>query len=129
MTGPRSTGVRPAMSEDEVLGGLLDAFALAGWRYWHVRRSDRALWMGVRGWPDVTALPPRLGGPLLVLEVKGPRGVLSEAQAVWIALLHRAGVTTGVIRPSGYDRALALIIAGDASPASWEWAFLSTPRA
>ena len=111
------------MTEDELQSGLLDAFKLAGWRYWHARRSDHALWQGHRGWPDITALPPRLDGPLLALELKGSNGALTEDQATWLALLHRAGVTTAVIRPARYDRALGLILAGDSSAPSWEWAF------
>lgn len=111
------------MSEDELVGGLLEAFALAGWVYWHVRRSDRALWMGVKGWPDITALPPRLTGPLLMIEAKAGPGRLSPEQARWLALLHRAGNTTAIIKPDGYDRALELIVKGDSSREAWEWAF------
>lgn len=111
------------MSEDELLSGLLDAMRLSGWRFWHARRSDHALWQGDRGWPDITALPPRLDGPLLVLEVKSLHGALTEDQARWLALLHRGGVTTGIVRPARYDRALGLILAGDLRAESWEWAF------
>ena len=118
-----AAGQLPAMSEDELLSGILDALKLAGWRYWHARRSDHALWQGDRGWPDVTAIPPRLNGPLLVLELKSLNGALTEDQARWLALLHRAGVTTAVIRPARYNRALALILAGDSSRVAWEWAF------
>ena len=113
----------PAMTEDELVGGLLDAMALSGWHYWHVRRSDRALWMGEKGWPDITALPPRLNGPLLVIEAKSAHGVLSEEQGRWLALLHRTGVTTAIIRPPRYDRALHLILDGTSNPFDWEWAF------
>jgi hypothetical protein len=111
------------MTEDQLISGLMDALHLAGWRYWHIRRSDRGLWMGDRGWPDITALPPRLDGPLLVIEAKSHRGALTEEQARWLALLHRAGVTTAVIRPARYDRAIHHILDGDSSQASWEWAF------
>lgn len=111
------------MSEDQLVGGLLDAFALAGWSYWHVRRSDRALWMGSPGWPDITALPPVIGRPLLVIECKADRGTITPAQATWIARLHRAGITAAVIRPRDYDRALGLIVARSSDPEAWEWAF------
>jgi hypothetical protein len=117
------TATLPAMSEDQLLTGLLDAMKLSGWRYWHARRSDHALWQGHRGWPDVTALPPKLDGPLLVIECKAANGALTEEQGQWLALLHRAGITTAVVRPSRYDRALGLILAGDSSQAAWEWAF------
>ena len=58
------------MTEDQLVAGLTDAMHLAGWHWWHIRRSDRALWMGTKGWPDITALPPRHDGPLLVIEAK-----------------------------------------------------------
>ena len=112
------------MTEDELLGGLMDALALTGWSAWHVRRSDRAVWQGQPGWPDITAMPP-MSRRLLVIEVKGANGALTAAQGRWLALLHRAGITAAVVRPAGYDRALALILAGDASPGSWEWAGLA----
>ena len=122
--GPgRRVAGRGLVTEDELIAGLMDAMALSGWVYWHVRRSDRALWMGVRGWPDITALSPRLNGPLLLIEAKSPKGVITPDQARWMALLHRSGHTTALVRPAGYDRALGLILAGDSSQASWEWAF------
>ena len=113
----------PLMTEDQMVSGLMDAMHLAGWRYWHIRRSDRGLWMGHKGWPDISALPPRLDGPLLVIEAKSHRGALTPEQGQWLALLHRAGVTTAVIRPNRYDRALHLILDGRSDAASWEWAF------
>jgi hypothetical protein len=111
------------MTEDQLVAGLLDAFGLSGWKAWHVRRSDRGLWMGAKGWPDITALPPQLGRPMLVLEAKSDRGVLAVEQAQWLIRLHRAGVTAAVVRPAGYDRALGLIVAHASSPEAWEWAF------
>ena len=111
------------MTEDQLINGLLDALALAGWHAWHIRRSDRGLLMGEKGWPDITALPRVVGRPLLVIEAKTDRGALTQEQARWIATLHRAGVTAVVIRPRDYDRALGLIVAGTSSPESWDWAF------
>jgi len=111
------------VTEDELVGGLLDAMKLTGWRYWHARRSDHALWVGTQGWPDITALSPRLDSALLVIECKSDLGRLTDEQARWIARLHYAGITTAVIRPAGYDRALRLILAGDSSTAAWDWAF------
>jgi hypothetical protein len=111
------------LTEDELLSGILDAMRLAGWRFWHARRSDHAIWQGDRGWPDVTALPPRGDGPLLVIECKAANGSLTEEQGRWLALLYRAGVTTAIVRPTRYDRALGLILAGDSTKEAWEWAF------
>jgi hypothetical protein len=111
------------MTEDQLIAGLLDAFALAGWAAWHMRRSDRGLLMGRPGWPDITALPRTVGRPLLVIEAKSSRGALTAEQAMWLMRLHHAGITTAVIRPSSYDRAVALILEGDSGPGAWEWAF------
>jgi hypothetical protein len=114
------------VTEDELVSGLLEAFGLAGWTAWHARRSDHALWTGTegaKGWPDITALPAKLGRPLLVIEAKSERGVLSADQSRWLLRLHRAGVTAAVVRPAGYDRALGLIVAGTSDPGAWEWAF------
>jgi hypothetical protein len=111
------------MSEDQLISGLLEALSLGGWKAWHMRRSDRGLLMGAPGWPDITALPRVVGRPLLVIEAKTGRGVLTAEQARWIVQLHRAGITAVVIRPAGYDRALGLIVAGTSDPDAWEWAF------
>ena len=111
------------MTEDDLVAGLLDALTVAGWQAWHVRRSDRALWQGTPGWPDLTALPPRGRGPLLVIEAKSDGGRVTEQQAVWLVRLHQAGCTAALIRPPDYERAVDLILAGDASAEAWAWAF------
>jgi hypothetical protein len=111
------------MTEDQLVHGLADAMSLAGWTWWHVRRSDRALWMGTKGWPDISALPPRHDGPLLVIEAKSAHGVVTPEQGRWLSLLHRAGVTAAVIRPKHYDRALHLVLDGTSRRDDWEWAF------
>lgn len=112
----------PAMTEDELVTGLLDAFGIAGWSAWHVRRSDRAIWMGTPGWPDITACPPN-PGPMLVLEAKSATGRVSGAQATWLVQCHQRGITAAVLRPADYDRALKLILSVDSSPEAWAWAF------
>jgi VRR-NUC domain len=121
------TPVTVVMTENQMVEGLLDAFAATGWRAWHVRRSDRALWQGDPGWPDITALPKPnangLQGPLLAIEVKGANGRLSDHQAAWLFRLTAAGVTAVVIRPDDYDRALYLVMQGDSRMKSWQWAF------
>lgn len=114
--------VKAAITEDEVVTGLLDAMGLTGWAAWHARRSDRAIWQGTPGWPDITAVPPG-PGPLLVIEVKSSRGAVTETQAQWLVRLHRRGVTCAVVRPVDYDRALDLILAGKSDRVDWEWAF------
>jgi len=111
-----------AMSEDDLLVGLMEAMLISGWRCTHVRRSDRALTMGSPGWPDIAATPPH-GGPLLVIEAKSDTGSVSDDQARWLVALAQGGTTTALIRPSGYDRAVALILAGVSERDSWAWAW------
>ena len=97
------------MTEDELLTGITDALTLGGWRWWHIRRSDRALLMGHRGWPDVTAVK---AGRLLLLEAKTARGLVENDQWEWLGRLRSAGIDARVVRPADYD-ALVAELTGD----------------
>lgn len=110
-----------AMTEDELLTGLVEAMTLAGWRWTHARRSDKALMMGSAGLPDILAIPPMHRGPVLAIETKSAGGRLSEDQATWMVRLLQAGVTAAVVRPDDYDRALELILAGVSDRDAWAW--------
>lgn len=110
------------MTEDDLLVGLMDGMMLAGWSAWHIRRSDRALLMGARGWPDITGCPPN-AGPILVIECKAEAGKVTESQAAWLVRCAQRGVTAAVVRPRDYDRALQLVLACDSRPDAWRWAF------
>ncbi len=112
----------PAMTEDDLMTGLLDAMRLAGWRAMHIRRSDLALVMGAQGWPDIFAIPPR-DGPALAIETKSQAGHLSTDQGAWLVRLLQAGVTSAVVRPADYDRALDLILAGVSGRDDWAWSW------
>ena len=109
-----------AMREDDLLAGLTEAMTLAGWRWTHVRRSDRALVMGSKGWPDIVAIPP-VAGPVLVIEAKADLGRLTDDQGFWLVRLLQSGVTAAVVRPVDYDRALDLILAGTSGRDAWAW--------
>lgn len=97
------------MTEDELLEGITDALTLAGWRWFHIRRSDRAQVMGMQGWPDVFAVHAarriQLG-----LELKTEDGRLDFEQGQWLHGLNQAGLSCVVIRPSDYDRILRVIL-------------------
>jgi len=108
------------MTEDDLLTGLTEAMTLAGWRWTHVRRSDRALSMGARGVPDILAIPP-IAGPVLAIETKANQGVLTDDQGAWLVRLLQAGVTVAVVRPVDYDRALDLVLAGVSAREAWAW--------
>lgn len=59
-----------------------------------------------RGWPDLTLYRERPDGTgeLVLIELKAERGIVSEAQQMWIERLRRVpGVSwAGVVRPSDW---------------------------
>lgn len=78
-----------------------DLLSVHGWLWSHVRpaRTKKGGWVtpesGTPGGPDYRAVKARR---LLFLEVKDGRGVVSEAQAVWIAALSMVpGVEVEVV--------------------------------
>lgn len=97
-----------AMTEDELLAGVTDALTIGGWRWFHVRRSDKALTMGATGWPDIFAIHPHRGA--MALELKRAGGRLDPEQAVWIAWLNMAGIPARVVEPRDYDLILSVIL-------------------
>lgn len=99
----------PVMSEDELLTGLTDALTLAGWRWFHMRRSDAAIVQGSQGWPDLFAVHPtrRLA---LAMETKSDSGRLTPDQAAWLAMLDLVGIPAVMVRPDDYDRMLNVIL-------------------
>lgn len=111
---PVSRETLRAMTEDELLQGITDALTIAGWRWFHVRRSDLAVVQGHQGWPDVFAVHPLRPRVALVMELKTATGQLTGDQGAWIALLRLAGLEAVVIRPDDYDRILAVILDGRA---------------
>jgi hypothetical protein len=89
-----------AASEEEVLLAVTDALSLRGWRWHHVRRSDRALQQGHGGFPDVIAVK---GQRLIVAELKGWKGRVTSDQGEWLEAFRRAGAEWWVVRPSILD--------------------------
>lgn len=77
--------VDAAMSEESLLLVITEALTLFGWRWSHVRRSDRALTMGHKGLPDVVAARKERNGlaEVLFIELKSDKGQLSEDQWAW----------------------------------------------
>jgi hypothetical protein len=100
-----------AWTEEHVLSGLLDTFALAGWLTYHSRRSDLGVVQGTgaRGLPDIIAVQPDTG-ELVVIECKAENGRLSHEQFAWVWALRSAGVRTVVARPADYDRCISAIL-------------------
>src|SRR5688500_7334273 len=89
-----------AMTEDELLQAITEVATLAGWRWHHVRRSDKALQMGHAGYPDLTMAR---GGELLFYELKRTGGKPTTEQWEWLDALAEAGVTAEVVEPADLD--------------------------
>ena len=88
-----------AMTEDELVGAVLDLLGWYGWRVTHHRRSDRAITQGDPGEPDIRAVRD---GRALWIECKSARGRLSPEQAAWLtAYAQVPGCICRVMRP--YD--------------------------
>lgn len=98
-----------AISEEELLITITDALTLYGWRWHHVRRSDRALQMGHAGFPDVCAARK---GRVLFLELKSAGGTLTEDQRSWgreLAPWLSHDVSWMVVYPQDLDVVLVLL--------------------
>jgi hypothetical protein len=102
-----------AMTEDELLGAVLELAALTGWRRFHIRpgMDRRGRWstplQGDPGWPDVVLVRD---GRLLALELKSERGRPTSDQRAWLTALSTVpGVTALLVRPSDWPRVQALL--------------------
>ena len=97
------------MTEDELLAGILDACAVGGWRFHHIRRSDLALQQGQGGFPDIFALHPERG-LAFVAELKAEHGRLEPLQRDWLEAFDRCGIRACVLRPNAYDETVRWLI-------------------
>lgn len=112
-TVERISGGAMPTTEDELLLGLCEALTLAGWRWTHVRRSDRAVIMGHFGVPDLIAVHPTRQ-LILAWELKGPRGVANGEQVAWLAAFApHPTVDARIIYPRDYDAALRIVLGFD----------------
>jgi hypothetical protein len=98
------------MTEDELLTAIGDALSLTGRRWMHIRRSDQAVSMGTRGFPDVVAV---VGDTLLLWELKGETGVRTPEQVWWANGLQGCRrVQYRLVRPDDLDSVLGILLAG-----------------
>ena len=88
------------MSEDNLLQAVVEAASLLGWRWHHIRRSDKAVQMGHAGFPDLLLVREHR---LVSIELKTHKGRVTPEQQEWLDALRAAGVQTLVIRPSDLD--------------------------
>lgn len=100
-----------AMTEDELLTAITEAATYRGWRWHHVRRSDKAQQMGHSGFPDLVLARK---GRVLFLELKREHGVVAPDQRAWLGELAPAigredQVVALVVYPASLDNVLALL--------------------
>jgi len=95
----------PAMSEDDLLRGVIDLARCTGYRVCHFR-PGRTAWgwrtpiMGDPGFPDVAIAGH---GRCIVAELKSSSGTVDPDQAAWHAALVEAGVEAYVWRPEHWE--------------------------
>lgn len=99
-----------SMSEEQLLQAITDAATLYGWKWHHVRRSDKALQMGDAGFPDLVLAR---SGRVIFLELKRASGVVSPDQVAWLEALEPEDGTVRnprahLVRPVDLD---ALLVA------------------
>jgi len=76
---------------------IIDAARVLGWLTYHTFDSRRS----AAGFPDLILVR---GNRMLAIEVKGPRGRVSEAQQAWLELLNDVpGVHALVAYPDDWE--------------------------
>ena len=90
------------MTEEELLTAITEAATYLGWRWHHIRRSDKALQQGHSGFPDLVLAK---GQRVYFLELKAAKGTTTPDQEAWIEALPGAYV----IRPADLDRVLSVL--------------------
>lgn len=73
------------MSEDELLRAITEAATYGGWRWHHIRRSDKAIQQGHSGFPDLVLAK---GGVTLFLELKREGAQPRPDQLAWLDALN-----------------------------------------
>lgn len=105
-----------AVPERDLMTNFMDAAGLLGWKVMHISDSRRMVNRGGRveivgdadckGWPDVFLCHPATGR-VMAVEVKKETGKLTDDQVDWLEALDDCSVETFVLRPSGWDAAIA----------------------
>lgn len=91
-----------AMTEEELLVAITEAATFLGWRWHHVRRSDKAIQQGHSGFPDLVLAKE---GRVYFLELKSKAGQPTPDQLAWCEALPNAYVIT----PRDLDRVLSVL--------------------
>ena len=100
----------PRVTEKDFLQQVLSLAQLKGWLTAHFRpaMNTRGQWMTAvqgdgAGFPDLVLVRPP---EILFVELKGPKGRLSEAQRVWLIKLGECqseSMTVHVWKPADWD--------------------------
>ncbi len=100
ITAPHYQGNLTERQFQRLVTDMADAL---GWSWHHETYSLGS----APGYPDLTLVHPRHG--VVWLELKTPRGKISEAQRLWIARLREAGQHADIVYPSDLDRVESLL--------------------
>lgn len=99
-------------TEEHFTNAAVDLFRMNGWLVHHDRGEMRRHIQGDVGFPDIFAVRlPRAGAwPLTIVaaELKMPKGIVSDAQKVWLRTLEARGIRAYVWRPSDWDEIVAV---------------------
>lgn len=112
VTSSRAAEQAHRMTEDELMGGLMECLSLGGWRWTHIRDS-RGITQGFEGLPDLFAVHPDVDEALL-WECKSDSGRLTPEQAAWLQVGRGRVIDSRIIRPTDYDHAIRLILGAPA---------------
>lgn len=91
-----------SMTEEQLLEAITEAATFLGWRWHHIRRSDKAIQQGHSGFPDLILAK---GRRIYCLELKSGRGQPTPDQLAWLEALPSAYL----IGPSDLDRVLSVL--------------------
>lgn len=90
------------MTEEQLLEAITEAATFLGWRWHHIRRSDKAIQQGHSGFPDLILAKE---GRIYCLELKSGKGQPTPDQLAWLEALPSAYL----IGPSDLDRVLSVL--------------------
>ena len=96
------------MSETTLVNCILRLAQTLDYRRAHflparTNKGPRTLMQGDIGWPDITLCGH---GRLIIIEAKGPGGILTPAQIAWLYELHTAGEECHVWYPENWHSGL-----------------------
>lgn len=90
------SAMTPPLTEKQMQVALVRAAKQLGYLVYHAAYAIGS----EPGFPDLTIVGK---GRFWMLELKGPKGRVSEAQEAWMAHLQAAGVDARIVWPTDYD--------------------------